>query len=223
MIQGMIRGYDLWVRFVGVIHGPWFRVSLHPLRVVIYPHLPRKCFNCWYLYHTWSALELACCWHCACCCQSGVRALGRAPWCRWSAAARCWCKVLLAVRVVCAVWSDAGGAQGAVAGAAWGLSLKVLLWDWCVLWTMLWSGHVGERMRVEGAAWRCCRASLLVLLQGVMLQGTAKRVRTVPNSCCKGANEGCCCTLQGAAVRVACPLWSWLVVPLQCPPSRCCS
>ena len=56
-------------------------------------------------------------------------------------------------------------------------------------------------MRVEGAAWGCCLASLLV--QGVMLQGAARRVRTVPNSCCKGASEGCCCTQQGAAVRVA--------------------
>ena len=52
----------------------------------------------------------------------------------------------------------------------------------------------------------------------VMLEGAARRVRNVPNLCCKGAGEGCCCTLllllllllQGAAVRVACPLWSWL-------------
>ena len=45
-----------------------------------------------------------------------------------------------------------------------------------------------------------------------MLEGAARGVRNVPNSCCKGASEGCCCTLlllQGAAVRVACPLWSW--------------
>ena len=41
---------------------------------------------------------------------------------------------------------------------------------------------------------------LMVLLQGVMLQGAARRVRTVPNSCCKGASEGCCCALQGAVV-----------------------
>ena len=40
----------------------------------------------------------------------------------------------------------------------------------------------------------------MVLLQGVMLQGAARRVRTVPNSCCKGASEGCCCALQGAVV-----------------------
>ena len=44
---------------------------------------------------------------------------------------------------------------------------------------------------VELACWCCC---------GVMLQGAARRVRTVPNSCCKGASEGCCCTLQGAVV-----------------------
>ena len=41
---------------------------------------------------------------------------------------------------------------------------------------------------------------LMVLLQWVMLQGAARRVRTVPNSCCKGASEGCCCVLQGAVV-----------------------
>ena len=48
----------------------------------------------------------------------------------------CRCKVLvqgLAVKVVCTVWSDAGGAQGAAAGAAWGWCLKVLLSEWCVL------------------------------------------------------------------------------------------
>ena len=57
-------------------------------------------------------------------------------------------------------------------------------------------------MLVSGCGWKVllCRASLLVLLQGVMLQGAARRVRTVPNSCCKGASEGCCCTLQGAVV-----------------------
>ena len=48
-----------------------------------------------------------------------------------------------------------------------------------------------------------------------MLEGAAKGVRNVSNSSCKGASEGCCCTLllllllQGAAVGVACPLWSW--------------
>ena len=47
-----------------------------------------------------------------------VCALERASLCRWNTAARCWCRVLLAVRVVCTVWSDAGGAQGAAAGAA---------------------------------------------------------------------------------------------------------
>ena len=41
---------------------------------------------------------------------------------------------------------------------------------------------------------------LMVLLQGMMLQGAARRVRTVPNSCCKGASEGCCCALQSAVV-----------------------
>jgi len=50
-----------------------------------------------------------------------------------------------------------------------------------------------------------------------MLEGAARGVRNVSNSSCKGASEGCCCTLllllllllQGAAVGVACPLWSW--------------
>ena len=44
------------------------------------------------------------------------------------------------------------------------ICLEVLLSEWCVLCTMLWSGHAGERMPVEGAALRCCRASLLALL-----------------------------------------------------------
>ena len=90
MIRGYDSGYDSWVWFVGMIRGPWFSVSLRSLRMVMCPHLPRKCFNCWQVYHTWSALELACCWRCACCCQSGVCALVRASWCRWNAAARCW-------------------------------------------------------------------------------------------------------------------------------------
>ena len=61
-------------------------------------------------------------------------------------------------------------------------------------------------MLVSGCRWGCCAAAK------VMLEGAARGVRNVPNSCCKGASEGCCCTLlllQGAAVRVACPLWSW--------------
>ena len=90
MIRGYDSGYDSWVWFVGMIRGPWFSVSLDPPRIVMYPHLPRKCFNCWQVYHTWSALELAGCWRCACCCQSGVCALERASWCHWNAAARCW-------------------------------------------------------------------------------------------------------------------------------------
>ena len=45
MIRGYDSGYDSWVWFVGMIRGPWFSVSLHPPRIVIYPHLPRKCFQ----------------------------------------------------------------------------------------------------------------------------------------------------------------------------------
>ena len=127
------------------------------------------------------------------CCQSGVYSLER---CQWRSGCCCRCCLRLMFE---------------------GAAVRVV----CAL-NLLWNGHAGERMRVEGAAWGCCRASLLVLLQGVMLQGAA-RVRTVPNSCCKGASEGCCCTLQCAAVRVAFPLWSWLVVPLQGAASRCCS
>ena len=47
LTRGYDSGYDSWVWFVGMIRGPWFSVSLHPPRMVIYPHLPRKCFNCW--------------------------------------------------------------------------------------------------------------------------------------------------------------------------------
>ena len=121
--------------------------------MVIYPHLLRKCFNCWQLYHTWSALELACCCRCASCCQSGVFALEQAWWCRWSAAARCWCRVLLAVRVMCRVWSGhAGGAQGAAAGAAWCVPCfgAGMLVSGC-RWKVLLEGAV------ELACWCCCK------------------------------------------------------------------
>ena len=53
--------------------------------------------------------------------------------------------------------------------------------------------NFGAGMLVSGCVWKVLLegavelASLLVLLQGVMLQGAARRVRTVPNSCCKGA------------------------------------
>ena len=93
------------------------------------------------------------------CCQSGVYSLERCWW-RSGCCCSCCLRVMFegaAVRVVCAV-------NPALERAC-----------------------TGERMPVEGAAWGCCRASLLVLLQGVMLQGAARRVRTVPNSCCKGA------------------------------------
>ena len=58
------------------------------------------------------ALEPACCWRCSCCCQSGVCNLERACLCRWNAAARCWCRVLLAVTMLGAVWSGHAGAGG---------------------------------------------------------------------------------------------------------------
>ena len=51
---------------------------------------------------------------------------------------------------------------------------------------------------VELACWCCCKGAAA----RVMLQGAARRVRTVPNSCCKGASEGCCCTLQLLEWRV---------------------
>jgi len=43
-------------------------------------------------------------------------------------------------------------------------------------------------MLVSGCGWK------------VLLEGAVELARTVPNSCCKGASEGCCCTLQGAVV-----------------------
>ena len=212
MIRGYDSGYDSWTWFVGMTRGPWFSVSPHPPCMVIYPHLPPKCFKCWWLYHTWSALELACCCHCACCCQSGVCALEPAWWCRWSAAARCWCRVLLAVRVVCTVWGGhAGGAQGAAAGAAW---------RWCLSFL----NHALER-----ACWwadagrRCCLRVLSSYPAGaaarVVLEGAAGKVRNVPDSCCKGAR--CCCRVQLLEWRVR--SGAGLLVPLQGAASRCCS
>ena len=163
----LTRGYDSWVWFgvwfVGMIRGPWFSVSLRPPRIVICPHLPWKCFNCWWLYHTWSALELACCWRCACCCQSGVRALERASWCRWSAAARCWCRVWLAVRVVCTLWSDAGDVwrcccqSGVCCKPCFGAGMLV---SGC-RWKVLLEGAV------ELACWCCCKGwCTQLVLQG---------------------------------------------------------
>ena len=215
MIRGYDSGYDSWVWFVGMIRGPWLSVSPHISCMVIYPHLTPKWFTCWYSYHTWSALELACCCRCACCCQSGVCALERACWCPWSAAARCWCRVLLAVRVVCTVWSGhAGGAQGAAAGSAWGWCFKGLLSEWRACFKpCFWSGHAGERMPVEGAAWGCCQASLLVLLQGWYTMYPTRAARVLV----KGAAAHCCCRVQLLEWRVR--SGAGLLVPLQ----GCCS
>ena len=176
----LTRGYDSWVWFgvwfVGMIRGPWFSVSLHPPRVVIYPHLPRKCFNCWQLYHTWSALELACCWRCACCCQSGV----------------------------CALWSGHRGAvgmplQGAGAGCC-------LLSEWCVQFgAMLVALRVqvlpeGDDWRCCCQSGVCCKpcfgAGMLVSGCGwkVLLEGA---VELACWCCCKG---WCFRVLQGGYV-----------------------
>ena len=165
MIRGYDSGYDSWTWFVGMIRGPWFSVSPHPPCMVIYPHLPPKCFKCWWLYHTWSALELACCCRCACCCQSGVCALEPAWWCRWSAAARCWCRVLLAVRVVCTVW---GGML---------VALRVLLQVLPEGDAELFQPCFGAGMLVSGCRWK-------VLLEGA--------VELPCWCCCKGGAWGCC-------------------------------
>ena len=68
---------------------------------------------------------------------------------------------------------------------------------------------------VELACWCCCKGWCFRVLQGGYVLYPTRAARVL----C----EGRCCTLQGAAVRVACPLWSWLVVPLQSAASRCCS
>ena len=105
------------------------------------------------------------------CCQSGVYSLERCWW-RSGCCCRCCLRMMFEGAAVRVVCAFNFGVGMLVSGCVW----KVLL---------------------EGAVEL---ASLLVLLQGVMLQGAARRVRTVPNSCCKGASEGCCCTLQGAVV-----------------------
>ena len=68
---------------------------------------------------------------------------------------------------------------------------------------------------VELACWCCCKGWCFRVLQGGYVLYPTRAARVL----C----EGRYCTLQGAAVRVACPLWSWLVVPLQGAASRCCS
>ena len=61
------------------------------------------------------------------------------------------CSVLLAVRVVCRVWSGHAVPsvllQALPEGDACG-AVRVV----CVLYTRLWNGHAGERMLVQGAA-----------------------------------------------------------------------
>ena len=174
MIRGMIRGYDSWVWFADLD-----LVLPCILRVWLFTHTYPENVSTVGNYTIRGALWS---WHAV----DAVRA---------------------AVRVVCALWSGHRGAvgmplQGAGAGCC-------LLSEWCVQFgAMLVALRVLLQVLPEGDDWRCCcqsgvcckRASLLVLLQGVMLQGAARRVRTVPNSCCKGASEGCCCTLQGAVV-----------------------
>ena len=60
------------------------------------------------------------------------------------------CKVC-AVCCLLSEWSVGFGSGTLVAPRVL-LHLEVLLSEWCVLYTMLWSGHAGERMPVEGAA-----------------------------------------------------------------------
>ena len=79
MIRGMIRGYDSWVWFADldlvfpcILH-VWLFTHTYPENVSTVGNTIRG--------DTWSALELACCWRCACCCQSGVCALELACWC----------------------------------------------------------------------------------------------------------------------------------------------
>ena len=165
MIRGMIRGYDSWVWFVGMIRGPWISVSPRLPCMVIYPQLPPNVSNVGiipYMERFGAGMLLPLCVRC----QSGVRTLGRAWWCRWSAAARCWCRVLLAVRVCVQLeracwWRSGCCCRCCLKVMLEGAAVRVMR----VLQTMFWSGRTGERILVEGAAWGCCRASLLMLLQ----------------------------------------------------------
>ena len=160
--------------------------------------------------------------------------------------------VRAAVRVVCALWSGHRGAvgvplQGAGAGCcllsewcvqfgAMLVALRVLLqvlpggdvWRCCCQSGVCCKPCFGAGMLVSGCRWKvllegavelacwcCCKGWCFRVLQGGYVLYPTRAARVL----C----EGRCCTLQGAAVRVACPLWSWLVVPLQGAASRCCS
>ena len=169
MIRGYDSGYDSGVWFAGMIRGPWFSVS--PFFTHTYPQNVSNLSN----YTTRGAL-----WSWPAVAAARVRSEGCV---RFGAGTvvplGCRCKVC-AVCCLLSEWSvgfgsGTSGSKGAATGAAWGWCLEVLLSEWCVLYTMLWSGHAGERMPVEGAALRCCRASLLVLLHRWclrVLQGT---------------------------------------------------
>ena len=78
----------------------------------------------------------------------------------------------------------------------------------------------GAGMLVSGCRWKVLLegAVELACLCWVMLEGAARRVRTVPNSCCKGASEGCCFKVLQlkwcvCALELAC--WCHCRMPLQ--------
>ena len=148
------RVYDSWVWF-----GIWFVGMIRG--IVIYPHLPPKCFKRWwysviiipYVGCFGAGMLLPLCvllseW----CVRFGAGMVVPLD-CRRKVLVR----VLLAVRVVCTVWSGhAGGAQGAAAGAAWKWCLKVLLSEWCVCVCAL-----NHALLVSGCRWK-------VLLEGAV-------------------------------------------------------
>ena len=180
-LGGMIRGYDSrydsWVWFVGVIRGPWFSVSLHPPRMVIYPHLPESVSTV------------------------GNYTMRGALW-SWHAVDA----VHAAVRVVCALWSGHRGAVGMPLQGA-GAGCCLLSECCVQFGAMLVALRVLLQVLPEGDDWRCCCQSGVcckpcfgagMLVSGcewkVLLEGA---VELACWCCCKG---WCFRVLQGRYV-----------------------
>ena len=106
MIRGYDSGYDSWVWLADLdlvfpyILRVWLFTHTYPENVSTVGNY--TIHGALWSWHAVDAVRAALRVVCVCVC-----ALERASWCCWNAAARCWCRVLLAVRVVCTVWSDA--------------------------------------------------------------------------------------------------------------------
>ena len=131
MIRGMIREYDS-----EILNGPSAHLFAYMNLCKTSLNLLEKCccqsFLC--------ALEPACCWRCACCCQSGVRSLaGMLVPCRWvplqGAGAGCCllpqCWVQFGVGMLVPL-------QSAAAGAAWGCCCQ------SGVFVCVWKGWIDE-------------------------------------------------------------------------------